>query len=273
MATKATTDLAKKEKGGALAVFDYGDDAGSGFQNQTNADIQIPILAIIQAQSPQIQKSKPEFLEAAQVGMLYNPVTNEVIDGDTGLLFVPAVTDHRYMEWIPRDSGGGLVASHDLDSDVVAAARATGAKPNDFKVGENDLTETYYIYGVLVDEVGPTMPVILAMTKSKIKVYRKWNSTVRLHQINVNGRRMNPPLFANLVRIKTFEDQNANGDVFQNFVLAPAKGNLYDSLLKPDDLRFLEAKKIGELFAAGGTKVDHATEVSTTGTEETVVPF
>ncbi len=281
MAKRNTTKASKAidkvpQTGGELAVFNYGEDAGAGFQNQTQDDIQIPILGIMQDMSPQTKKSAPEFIEGAEVGMLFNPVTEELVDGAVGILAVFSTTDHCFTEWIPRKKGGGFVGRHELDSEVVAAARASGAKINEFMTAAgNELVETYYIYGILVAEDGVPAPIILAMTKSKIKVYRKWNTKIRQHMIDVGGgRRQNPPMFANLVRIKSFEDRNANGDLFQNFVFAAAGGSLVESLLDPADARFLAAKKIGELFSAGSAQVDYATQTEGgTTTDGEAPPF
>ena len=43
-------------------------DSGSGFEEMSNADIQIPFIRIIQALSPQLKKTDPGFIQGVPSG-------------------------------------------------------------------------------------------------------------------------------------------------------------------------------------------------------------
>jgi hypothetical protein len=234
----------------ALRVFEgYEEYAGKGFEGQSRDDLAIPFIAVLQALSPAIEK-----LPGAKAGMLMNTVTEELYAPDLGVLFVPALTKHCFVEWVPRKAGGGFVAVHELGSEAVTKARAASTEFGSFKVGENDLVETYYIYGVLCDEAVPVSMAVIAFTSTKIKVYKKFNTKVYTHLVPTpDGRRINPPLFANLVRVRSFKDSSPKGE-FYNFELVPAVGgDLKASLLAPTDGRFqaaLDCKRLVESGAA-----------------------
>ena len=98
------------------AIATYDDDllsGGTGLEETTAEDFAIPFIRILQQMSPQLNKQDGRYNEEAQAGMLVNTVTNEVYDGDTGVTVVPCAYVKKYIEWIPREKGGGLVdASH-----------------------------------------------------------------------------------------------------------------------------------------------------------------
>ena len=88
----------------SMAAFDYGSHAAEGFENQTQEDLKIPFLSVLQSNSPQCDD---ENFPDARPGMIFNSVTEELADGKEGVVFVPATTDHVYTEWVPIDDGGG----------------------------------------------------------------------------------------------------------------------------------------------------------------------
>lgn len=234
-----------------LAVIDYGDDAGAGFENQTREDITIPFISVLQGLSPQL-----ETVDGAKPGLLFNTVTGELFPE---VCFVPAVTNHVFVEWKKRNAGGGFVAVHSLDSPVVTDARAN-QKFGEYEINGNDLIETYYVYGVLVDGEEPVCPVALAFTSTKIKAYKKWNTSVNLFMVrSPAGNKVRPPLFAHLVKLGALKEKNAEGEYYV-FSLTPANGSLADSLLPVGDPRLEAAKNCRDMIAQGLARADYNTQ-------------
>ena len=66
-------------------------DIGSGFEEVTSSDIQIPFLRIIQALSPQLKKSDAGFIQGASSGDIFNTVTKKTWAGEKGV----SRTGHR----------------------------------------------------------------------------------------------------------------------------------------------------------------------------------
>lgn len=261
------------------AVADYGVPENAGFENVGVDDIVLPRLNVLQALSPQVNAKPDEGgLEGAKAGMLHNSVTDELYDGDKGVVFVPAYTTHLFIEKVPRKRGGGFVGRHELDSEVVAKAKAN--KPANTKFGQystdyaknddgtfkgNELVETFELYGVLFREEGP-LPAVLTITSTKIKVYRNWMMSVKAFR-----PKQNIPLFAHRVLITTVGQKHAEGSSY-NIRMQPAlkdedgKRTLTASLLVPgqedvdfgshDDLLAL-GKEVYEMAKEGRARASY----------------
>ena len=258
---------------------DYSAYGGSGFENQDNSDIQVPFLRILQALSPEVKSVEKGGIEGAEVGKLFNTVTQECYDE---VLFVPATTQHLYNEWIPVDDGGGFVGSYDVLDKMVVDAQAD-AKAKDLPFGTlktadgHDLVETFDVYGVLVAENSEPMPCIVSFTSSKIKVYKKWMSSIRMFVLNTPNGKIKPDLFAHLTKITTVDEKNKAGQEYSNFKLTPANGKLLDSLLGSDHELFLAGRDMHQMVKDGIAKADMSTSdkgaADTAGEGEGDAPF
>ena len=88
---------------------------GTGLEDTTTEDFAIPFIRVLQPMSPQLQRQHGSYVEGAKAGDLYNTVTGESYDGEKGISIVPCAYNKKYIEWIPREKGGGLVnANHDI---------------------------------------------------------------------------------------------------------------------------------------------------------------
>ena len=245
-----------------LELYDFGDDVGDGFEDQTSEDYSIPFISVLQGLSPQVED---ETL-GARPGMLYNTVTEELYKGSDGFEFVPVVTQHVFVEWVPRDAGGGFVGIHQLDSDVVKLAKESSTEFGKYFTPEgNTLTETFYVYGVMLDEEGNEMVVVIPFTSTKIGVYKKWNT--RIAAFKINGKR--PPIYAHKVRVTTVKEERAKGTSY-NLVLKAANGDLKSSLINPASDLFQTAKAARELVVGGTAKVAYESQEQDAGSEKPI---
>jgi hypothetical protein len=84
-------------------------DAGRGVSTAANDNI-VPLIYVLQSQSPQALRQKTEFIPGAQAGMFWMRGTKEVVDGEEGL---PVVIVHLNVVWVEwRPNRGGLVGRH-----------------------------------------------------------------------------------------------------------------------------------------------------------------
>ena len=257
-------DLAVQQQGGAIAAYDYGTEAGAGFEGTKGTDLSIPFLAILQSNSPQVEADDPK---GAKAGMLFNTVTRELMDGEKGLVFLPVHKDYAFVEWIPRTKGGGFVAMHDPAGTEVAEAQAKFAQANNGKkfgkltIGDNDLVETFYVYGLILDEAGKSTLGfgVISFTSTKIKPQKDWFTSMYM----LKGR---PPLFANRARIRTFKDKNEKGTFF-NFRIDPFRENFAASLINPKEEAELlkEAKDFRDMVMKGVAKADFGSQNAAAG--------
>ncbi len=235
---KKKAALATRSKA-ELATYDYGEDAGLGYENTDQSDFAIPFLSVLQTNSPECEKNHDRRIEGAEAGLLFNTVTKELFDGDAGLVVVPCDTSHVFTEWVPRDEGGGGGAGfrgiHEIDSDLVKACKLAAAESGAFgklpTEDKTELVETFYIFGLLLDDVDSTEPaafVMIPFTSTKIKVYKGLLYRLRMFKGN-------PPLFAHRVRISSVADSNKKGN-FYNFKAEPAVENDVGASLIPPTL-------------------------------------
>lgn len=271
----------------ALEVFDYGDDAGQGWENQDMSDRKLPIIELLQSNSPEVVESKGKVF----AGLFKNSVTGEIYEE---VFFVPAITDHCWTEWISRDDGGGfrgrLPKNHKVVADAVArnGGRAIGKlkvpQVPDPKTGkpqpDHELVESFEIYGIVYD--AKTEEVIgfamIPFTSTKIKVYRAWNSAIGNFAPTLGGKKLSPgqvPIFAHRVKM-TSESETKGTNTYQIPVLSPAAGgdDLKNSLLPKTDARYVAAKKLHDDVLAGLAKAAYETSKQEAGVDpESGVPF
>lgn len=271
----------------AIEVFDYGEDAGQGFENQDMSDRKLPIIELLQSNSPEVAESKGK----VWAGMFRNTVTGEVYEE---VFFVPAVTDHCWTEWIPRDDGGGFRGRHRKDAKIVADAvarndgRAIGKlpvpQPPDPKTNKpqptHELVESFEIYGIIYD--AKTNEVLgfamIPFTSTKIKVYRAWNSAIGNFAPTLGGKKLAPgqvPIFAHRVKM-TSESETKATNTYMIPVLSPAEGgdDLKNSLIAKTDPRYVAAKKLHDDVLAGLAKAAYETTKQEAGVDpESGVPF
>jgi hypothetical protein len=273
--TKDDTAVVQVNAAGVPVAYDYSAYAGAGFESHTKEDYAVPFLGVLQTNSPLITNDAE-----ARPGMLVNTVTNELFDAKKGISFIPAETQHVFVEWIPRDQGGGFVAVHQLDSEIVNKVKAE-QEFGKYKVQKgdpksNDLIETYYVYGILVKEDGSSEQLIIAFTSTKNKIYRQWMTKARTVQIPLpDGRRVSAPLFAHKYRITSVSQKNTMGSFF-NFQVGFDGKDAESCRLSPADPLFLAAVDFRELVKGDGVKAAHDSQTpgnAPAEEEDTATPF
>lgn len=204
------------------AEYDYGDDfeqyAGAGMETLTSKDLLVPMLDILHFSSKEI--SQDGF--TGRPGDMIIRTLGEVYSGRKGLIFVPAATREKYVEWTPKDSGGGVVGQYEpRDPYVTEIRERNGGKMfgklyisgiKDDKTS-NYLSETHYVAGILglVSQDDPddytvidTRQVIIPFSSTKIRVHKEWASKAdRIMLAKKSGGKMIAPLWLTRYRLST----------------------------------------------------------------------
>jgi hypothetical protein len=55
--------------------------------------------------------------------MILNSVTKKLYDGDKGINVIPCFYKREYLEWKPRELGGGLVRIYSIDDPIVRTTK------------------------------------------------------------------------------------------------------------------------------------------------------
>lgn len=242
----------------------YEEYAGAGFENHTGDDYAIPFVHILQALSPQIEQN-PELRQ----GMIINTVTGETFAGADGVAFIPACTQHAYVEWKPRSAGGGFVATHEPTSELVKRCVAASQQFGKYVTPDgNDLIETFYVFGILDEGDGVYSQAVVAFTSSKIKRYKAWMTKAKTIQIQLpNGRRIPAPLFSHRYRMKTVSEKNNKG-TFYNWDVAFDGADAMACRLMPNDPMFQAAVTTKEMIEGGKARAAHETQATSGEGEE-----
>jgi len=262
-------DMAVKTEDDRLpAVYDYGEDADAGFEDTTREDYAVPFLGILQKMSPQVDPDSGSYVDGAKAGMLVNTVTQEMYPGETGVRFVPCHRQHCYVEWVPRDAGGGFVGQHEPESEVVAEARKVAASFNELVTpAGNDLMETFYVFGLLVHENGDYEHMAIAFGSTQIKKYKQWMTRARsLKVLGAGGHRVVPPLFAHAYRLTTQAEENKKGK-FHGWRIGFAGDNAEACRLAPDAELYQAAKAFRDLAKSGSVRTEQQAQEAPTEEE------
>jgi hypothetical protein len=218
MAKETTSkEVAVKEDTKAVALKGYDmdsliADSGLGSENLSAGDIAIPYLAILQGLSPQINEGKDQFIPGASASMFFNTVSNELYEGrKEGIWLVPCAYHRAFVEWTPREAGGGYVAEHSIDGDILE--ECVKNDKNQWVLGGgkgNLIVETAYQYCLLLNmKTGETERVVFALKSTALKANRKWNHAIS--NAKIPGHNVQAPRFLFAYNCKThLEEKNGN---------------------------------------------------------------
>lgn len=93
-----------------------------GDENVTTDDLTIPRIVLIQDLSPQYKKDKPEYIEGANVGDMFNTVTNQVYGNN--ITIIPVLFRKEFIIWKDRKAGGGFRGAYPTYKEAQAAMAA-----------------------------------------------------------------------------------------------------------------------------------------------------
>lgn len=174
-----------------------------GNEGITKDDLVIPRLSIIQAISPELDENDPAHIEGAKNGMMFNTLTRKLY---SEILVIPVMYEKKYLLWRDRKKGGGFGGQYDTEQEANAAIDDM-EDPDAWEVAD---TPTHLC---LVVSDGKPFEIAVPMPKSKAKISRQFNSTIRL---------FGGPRFSRVYKISVVDDKNNAGEKFKNFRIDPA---------------------------------------------------
>ena len=206
--TKAVAQATKVD----LATLASDSKDASGFGNlDMSRDIAIPYINILQSNSPQLNPSKAEYVEGAKVGQFYNTVSQEVRDS---LHVIPVLYQLRYVEWKPREQGGGFVASHSADSGILSQTKRDQATFKDVLSNGNYVATTAYHYVMAQGADDNWAQAVISMTSTQLKKSRRWNSLMLTQKVKGPAGSFTPPTYAMIYKLTTVSESNDRGSWF-----------------------------------------------------------
>jgi hypothetical protein len=187
----------------------FAEDTGKGMSSD-QADNLVPLIYVLQGQSPVAQKGNAARIEGAEAGDFWLRNASEpIVSGEEGLLFQPCFFDKDWVEWQPNR--GGFVARHKT-LPTEAVKEADPDNPNKVAYimpSGNEVVETRYHVGYVLNSGSP-VPYILPLSSTGHAFSRAWMFTMNSKQHN--NRKV--PSWACVYLIKTKSRTNAFGTWF-----------------------------------------------------------
>ena len=209
---KQKQEVATVEENGPPAELmdQYAQDAGAGVSQKAEDNI-VPMATVLQALSPQVDRRNPAYVEDAQPGsILLKNCDPPVVDGEEGFLFQPCYFDRYWVEWVPRDQGGGFVARH-KNRPADAIDEEDGRRTLTKTPGGNQLIDTRYHSGYALIN-GVLMPLVIPFSSTGHQVSRSWQTM--MNQVRVGPNQVVAPSYAKFYRLRTVQKKNAAGTWF-----------------------------------------------------------
>jgi len=212
-------------------------EGNRGAENVTHSDLVIPRLEIVQSLSPARNKSHPDYIPGAEEGVLYNNVTREIY-GES-VVVVPVYFTKEWLIWKDRSKGGGFRGAYptkaEADDAILSLKDKDGKAENPDDFTALDTAQHFCLL------VGPKslQQVVLSMSKSKMKVSRKWNSLIALS---------GDDSFARAYLVESVDDKNQQNQDFKNIKIS-VKGYVSEQI-------YAAAEKAYKTFSTGGARAD-----------------
>ena len=253
--TKSNAVAVADTKTALPMVSDFGDFeafANEGLESVSAQDLSIPYLRILAQLSPQVNKRDGAYVQGAEAGMIYNTVENAVYSGEVGVLVIPCYYRRVYVEWKPREKGGGYVGTYGVD-DLIAKTTYKDDRGNDILPNGNLLSNTAEFYVLMLDRDGIPRRCLITMTSTQLKKARKWLTQMQTNTARgKNGNMFVMPMMSHVYTLSTVEERNDKGSWFGWEV---SKSHVLDIKLPDDASLFEMAVAFSKSVKAGEVKV------------------
>lgn len=178
-------------------------DSMEGFEQLDSSKMAVPFLKIAQSLSPQLKKTKAEYIEGLEEGDIFNQSTKEVYGKSVELIILKY--ENVFIEWKP--DRGGLVSYHTPEN-----ADRLAVDKSDFRkwitADGNELVEYYSYYCLVVGHEKQGI-VILSLSSSALKTARELNRIMTTHIMD-DGRVAKP--YYLVFQMDSIERSNDQGD-------------------------------------------------------------
>src|SRR6266404_30558 len=165
-------------------------DAGDGVSTAAEDNI-VPLLYILQAQSPVALKQKPEYIKGAVAGNIWPRGSRTLIDGEEdGLPVIPVAFSKWWVEW--RPDRGGFAGRHAYDATADEKGRPEGAEwtedPKNPGMGKWELPSGNVVvetreHAVLAQIDGNWTGCVISMSGSNHTSSRAWMGLLKSKKI------------------------------------------------------------------------------------------
>jgi hypothetical protein len=218
VAEKERTELAPTRQS---SVPDYlkeavSRDAGQGISTDA-ADNIVPLIYCLDAKSQQCDHDSGAYIPGAKAGSIWlRNYHKPLVDGAEGILFQPCHFSKDWVEWRPREIGGGFIGRYDWNDktefgqppDAVERPHPENPKKMRWMLPNgNEVKETRHHAGyVYID--GGAFPFVIPMSSTGHTVSKNWMFTM-MSKRTPDDKIV--PSYSSLYRLRTRQRSNAQG--------------------------------------------------------------
>lgn len=148
---------------------------------ETESLVPFPMIKLLQALSPELDEEDGKYIKKAKIGdiCITDGSKTMCIDGEKGIRFSPILVRKNWVEWVPRNKGGGFVASYSTKEEMEAGF-TQGNEVNvsiDYLVISPDISEGEMI-PLLLQFNSPTKMVLARAMHKYITTYNTMHGVV-----------------------------------------------------------------------------------------------
>lgn len=167
----------------------------SGTEHLTSEDIQMPRMGLAQQMSPEMVDGDPKFIDGLKIGNMFNSLTQTVYGNGPMDFCVVQALPPRWVEFIPREQGGGVA-----DPNVPPGDPRTEFRTDAQGKRVPPIATKFYDFIIMLL---PSRELIaLSLKSTGLKVARQLNGLIAAR---------NAPIFAGKYALSTTMTQNPKG--------------------------------------------------------------
>ena len=204
----------QKKEANLPANFNLEEAAGEGQEFIGARDVKLPILKILYASSPVLDKSDGKYIANAERGDIYNEVTGSLWKSKEGIVVVPCLYINTFNEWKDKgDSPGRPIKIHTDPSIMSDTKRGEDNKdrlPNGNYVED---TGNHFVF-ILDKNYLPQEQTLIAMKSTQKKKSKTWNSMMQTRRMPGKNGFFRPPTWATTYRLTTTRESNSKNNWF-----------------------------------------------------------
>ena len=201
----------QKKEAHLPAAINLEEASGEGLEFVSAKDLKLPILKILYANSPVLDKNDGKYIANAEKGDIYNEVTGNLWKGTDGIIVVPCLYINTFNEWKDkgdRDSPGRPINIHTDPSIMSETKRGEDNKdrlPNGNYVED---TGNHFVF-ILDKDYLPQEQAVIAMKSTQKKKSKTWNSMMQTRRAKGTKGFFRPPSWATTYRLTTTRESNS----------------------------------------------------------------
>lgn len=194
-------ELVKTNNALTSARPDFIPTTREGTEHITQDDVQIPRLVIAQQMSPEIEDGNAKFIPDLRAGQMFNSLTKRIYGKEPLDFAVVRATKPRWVEFAPREEGGGVV-----DPNVPEGDPRTEFWTDEDGKRRSPRATKFYDFILVLDPYNVQELVALSLKSTGLTVARQLNGFIQMRQAAV---------YAGLYRLEPKQKRNPKGTFYQ----------------------------------------------------------